>query len=201
MRDPFLVQAGHGLVEKEGGGLQGKGDGDLEKPPFTMADFRNPFPVPRVETNPLEALSRQTPQFPVPGDGSEEPHALSQASQVGKHDVLQNRELRDEGRDLKGARHSEAGPLGGTHLADVAALETDGPAVRGEVAGHLPDEGGLAGSVGTDQRMDLSGDEIERDGVIGPDGAEASGQAGDVEHDRRHVGLSRHRGAARRRTP
>ena len=56
----------------------------------------------------------------------------------------------------------------------VVAVEDDAPAVRLEHAGELGDEGGLAGAVGADHRMDLApGSTSEIEVVRGDHAAEA----------------------------
>ena len=65
-------------------------------------------------------------------------------------------------RDLKSAHQSTARSLMRRQRRDVFAFEVDAAARRGQHAGQQIDERGLAGAVGSDQRMPCAAGELER---------------------------------------
>src|ERR1044072_933845 len=73
-------------------------------------------------------------------------------------------------------------------MGDVAAGEMDGAGVGPHVAGELAHQGGLAGAVGTDQGVDFTRPNVDRDVVGGYKAAEALDQAGGGEQRLNHGG-------------
>ena len=76
----------------------------------------------------------------------------------------------------------------GREVGDVAALEAHRARVRHELAGELPDQGGLPRAVRPDDRVDLVRADRERHVVGGGDPAEGLVQS--CAGDRAHVGSS-----------
>ena len=68
--------------------------------------------------------------------------------------VLQQSAVRKDGRDLKRANHAAAGNLCRRLAGDVHAIELDAAGAGLQKLGQQVETGGLAGTVGADQRMD-----------------------------------------------
>jgi len=84
--------------------------------------------------------------------------------------------MREDGRDLEAAHQAQTGDGGGLAAGYVLALEADGAAGGDEEVGEEIEAGGLAGAVGTDQRMDRTLLHAQRHIVHGDEAAELLGQ-------------------------
>src|SRR5262249_56783675 len=100
-------------------------------------------------------------------------------------------------RDLERSRHPEPGAAGGRQLGDVAPVEDDPPSIRLELAGQLSDQRGLAGAVGTDERMGLALADAERHVVGGEERTERLAQMLDLEQEFAHLAAPGLESAAR----
>src|SRR5256885_5488018 len=75
------------------------------------------------------------------------------ALQADAH-VLQQRAMREHGRDLEGPDHATARNLRRCFPRDVLAIETDGAGGGLQELGQQIEAGGLACAIGADQGMD-----------------------------------------------
>ena len=81
--------------------------------------------------------------------------------------VLQHAHVGEGGRDLERAHHAAAGDVGRLFAGDVVAVEQDLAAGRVKKLRQQVEAGGLAGTVGADQRMDRAATHLEVDVVDG----------------------------------
>ena len=81
---------------------------------------------------------------------------------------------------------------------DIAAVQPHGAAVRREQAGHEVEQGGLAGAVRPDQRMDLAGADRQARVRHGADAAELLGDAVDLERRSRRPSRARRKAGSGR---
>ena len=88
-------------------------------------------------------------------------------------DVVGDRELGKNLRDLEGAGHAAPHPLVGSERADVMSLEPDRARGRREQAADQIEERRLAGAVRTDDRAQFAGLNGQRHVVDGDQAAEA----------------------------
>ena len=101
-------------------------------------------------------------------------------------DVLQHRQPAEQPIDLEGAGDAELDALGLRDRGDVAAVEQHAAGRRRQHAGEQIDERGLAGAVGTDQRVAGAALEPEVDVARGGERAEIFAQAAGLEQRRGH---------------
>ena len=111
---------------------------------------------------------------------------------MADEDILRDRQVGKQARLLVDDRDPKSAGLGGTVDLRRLPVEVDRPAVGLMNAGEDLDEGALPGTVLADQRVDLAGQEIERDVVKGLRGGEAFGDP--VQLDARRCGLGRRHG-------
>ena len=104
----------------------------------------------------------------------------------GESDVVQRREVEEQRGDLERAGEPERAAPPGRQGRDVPAGEDDAAGVRGDLAGELADQRGLAGAVRADDGVQLAGGTSSDDVVGGDDAAEALGQAVDLQQRLRH---------------
>jgi hypothetical protein len=101
----------------------------------------------------------------------------------GDAHVLQHREVRKDRGDLERAHHAAArddvGPLRG----DVAAVEVDRSAGRGQEAREQVEDRRLARAVGTDQRMDGVAAHAQVDAVDRHEALELLGQVASLQDE------------------
>src|SRR5262249_2246811 len=74
----------------------------------------------------------------------------------GNAHILEYREVRENRRHLEGAHDAAAGDFRRPCQSDVVATIEDLPAVRDQELRQQVEEGGLAGTVRTDERVDLT---------------------------------------------
>ena len=108
-------------------------------------------------------------------DGGMGPHM------VGGGDVLEHREVTEQGVELEGAPDAHLGHLVGLGLGDVLAAVDDVPAGGGVDAGDEVEEGGLARAVGAQEAFDLPFLDVEIQVVHDSQPAKALGQAGGLQ--------------------
>ena len=92
-------------------------------------------------------------------------------------DVLEHRQVREDGRDLERAHEPEPGDVGRLQARDVAALVDDRALGRRQELGQEVEAGGLAGAVRADERMDRAAPDLEIDTVDRGEALELLGQA------------------------
>src|SRR6478735_9743240 len=152
--DVLDPHAGGRLVEQEQLGVEGEGDGELEGALLAVGErgrrgtgaVGEPDLVEQVHGAVAEGghpLDRAPPLLAHPGRAGE-----------GELEVLAQRHLLEEARDLEGAGDAERGDLLRGLAGDVLAVEEDGAGRRGEEAGEQVEQGRLAGAVGPDERVD-----------------------------------------------
>jgi hypothetical protein len=114
----------------------------------------------------------------------------------GDPDIVVDREGVEHALDLQGAGEPEPADAVRLHAGDVTAEEGDASGVRGEQAGDQIEERGLAGAVGTDDGVELTGGELEIDAVDGAQATERLAQAGGAQDGFRQGSPSLTRAAA-----
>ena len=112
------------------------------------------------------------------------------AQPVADDQVVEHRRAVEQGRGLERARHAEPGDLVRAQAGHVLPLEQDLARTRRVRAGDQVEEGGLAGAIGADDRVDMAG--FERHGHVVHRGqpAEFLGEVADLKHSRLRGGWS-----------
>src|SRR6267143_1831259 len=104
--------------------------------------------------------------------------AVSAGSRLNRErDILERREAGIDAGDLERARQALARALRRRKRGDVLAREADAAGVGAQVSRELADEGGLAGAVGSDERVRLALGDMEIDAVARAQRAEALAKA------------------------
>ena len=98
-----------------------------------------------------------------------------------ERDIVARREVRQQTGDLERTRQAEPATLIGRQPGDVAAGEMNGAGIRHQLPGQLADQRGLAGAVGTDDGMQFTGSDVERQIVGCLDAAETADQVFNAE--------------------
>ena len=97
--------------------------------------------------------------------------------------VLEHRQMRKRGGDLKRAHHAHARNRSGRRAGDLAAVEEDLTGRRGEEMREQVEAGCLPGTVGTDQRVDRPPPNFEIDAVDGDETLELLGEPARLQND------------------
>src|SRR5258705_2370167 len=85
-----------------------------------------------------------------------------------QRDVVDRGEVEQQRSDLKRARQPERTAAIRRHAGDVRTRKANGAGMRQQLPGQLADQGGLAGAVRSDDRVQFSARNIQRD-VVGCD--------------------------------
>src|SRR5438132_1211774 len=115
-----------------------------------------------------------------------EAEAVALGGLNGERNVSLGGEVVEDARDLERSRQPEPRAASGRQLGDVAPVEHDPARIRPELAGQLPDQGGLTGAVRTDERMGFALTDAERNVVGGDERAERLAQVLDLEQELAH---------------
>src|SRR6267378_2307037 len=99
--------------------------------------------------------------------------SLRASRQKRERDILECREPGIDAGDLERARQAFTRALRRRKRGDVLAREADAAGVGAQVSRELADEGGLAGAVGSDDRVRLALGDMEIDSVARAQRAEA----------------------------
>ena len=104
----------------------------------------------------------------------------------GKRDIVERGEFGKQRGDLERAGKPDLAAPIDRQRRDVMSVEADAAAVGRDLAGQLPDQRGLAGAIGSDERVQFAARQRERYRVGGHHAAEALGQGIDFEQDLSH---------------
>ena len=198
--------AGRGLVEEQDLRLQAQRDRELDQALAAVGQL--PDAVPRVlrELQGLQQVHRLVDHVPPQAGGPK--HGRGGADALGDRevDVVQHREPAEQPIDLEGARDAELDPFGLGDARDVTSLEQHRARRGRDQAGQEIDERGLAGAVGTDQRVARAGLQAKVDVARGGERAEDATEAAGLEQGRAHrsaatAGRRRHRLSTTPRMP
>ena len=189
-------EAGQRLVEQQELGARRERQGDLEQALVAVGQVR-----------------RDGPGLVGEADGGEEPQRLvvqvGEAPAVGEHreaaamlrlrrdpHVLEHRERVEDADDLERARDAQRDDPVGEERGDGRAADPCLATVGGQEPRQEVEEGRLAGAVRADDRAQLAAAHLEGRAVHRGEGAEAPGEAADLEqglHGRRRAGRRRGR--------
>src|SRR6202020_934733 len=98
-------------------------------------------------------------------------------------DGFQRSQISIELVDLEGARQPAQYPRMHGQIGDVVALQQDAPGIGFQHPGQQIDDGGLAGAVGTDQRVAGTGFDPQRQVARDPEAAEMLFQPSGFQYD------------------
>ena len=153
------VQARGGLVQEQQAGGRGQGPGDFQQPFQAQGQDRRGLPGPVGQPHELQGLHGLGADvlFLGPGPGKlqgpgQEPGAAQAVA--AHHDVFQDRHVVEELHQLEGAGDPPPGDAVGRASLDFLALKDDAALLGGQKAAHQVEQGGLAGAVGADDRLD-----------------------------------------------
>ena len=181
------VEAGGRLVEEQQVRVGRQGAGQLDgraagRRRGSGRPARPGWPTPTTSSASRARRAMATLLAPGRGQVEQAGHEPGAAPHVGAdHDVLQRGHAGEEPEVLEGAGHAAGGHLVRRPAVERHALEPHLARVGDGHAGEQVEEGRLAGAVGTDDRLDAPGPDVEAHLPDGLDPAEALGDATDLE--------------------
>ena len=180
------AEPGHRLVEQQQLRFGRERDREFEFALLAMAEFGHRYVGALLRARPgrappallragcsLRALPQKWKECPSWACAASA--TLSAAVKSGSSEVIWNE------RASPSRLRRQAGNAG-----DVAAAEMDGAGIRHQLSGELADQRGLAGAVGADDGVQLSGRDIERQVIGRDDSAEPAHQVFDAEQGISH---------------
>ena len=96
-------------------------------------------------------------------------------------DILERRETLEDAGDLERPRETEMRAIGRGTMGDVVSVENNFSRIGLEHSGQLGDERGLASAIGSDDRVDLAGQNVEIEVLGGRYAAEMLVQSFDLQ--------------------
>ena len=175
------AHAGHRLVEQQEPRPRGERHGDLELALLAVAEPVDAHSGARAEPDAFERGLRRSAQAVVAPRVIPETERVTGMRLHRERDIVERGEIAEQRSDLERARQPEVAVAIGRQCGDIAAIEADSAAVRGDLAGQQADQRGLAGAVRADDGVEFAARDVERDGVRGDDAAEALGQPFDLQ--------------------
>ena len=180
------AHAGHRLVEQQQARLAGQRHGDLELALLAVAERCRVGVRAGAEADGLEAALGGLAQLAILAHVAQEAERMAVVCLDGERHVVERAELAQHRGDLERTAEPQPHARIGRQMGDVAAGKADRAGVRGEIAGELADQGGLAGAVGPDQRVDLARPHVDGDVVGREQTAETLDQAVGGQQRLRH---------------
>src|SRR5256885_2862062 len=162
------------LVEQEDARPRGESDRDLDQALLAVRQAtRHRSRVP-LQAQLADDVDRLVDLRGPAGEARVQTRGDALPLEDGEDDRFQDGEPGEKGRDLEGAGHSSLHPLVLRERGDLVGAEVDGAGAWGKRAGEEVHQGGLAGAVGTDERVACA--LLEREGEVSYrlEGAEAS---------------------------
>ena len=181
-----VVAAGGWFVEKQEIGLGGQCAGELEPLQRAVGKGRSGTVGMLGETDESEQLAPfGRGRAVLPRDRREREkmreRVLLLMQMPPNHDVLERRHVHEDLEVLKRARQAARRQFVGRQARYVLPIEIDAAAARSIEAGDHVEQGGLAGAVWADNRVDSTARDIERQVVDGAEAAEIDAQTFDLE--------------------
>src|SRR5579862_145937 len=118
------------------------------------------------------------------------PEAMRLGRLHRKRDISLRREAGENAGNLERTREPKPRPLRGCKTGDIATCEANAAGVRGDFAGQLANQRGLAGAVWADQGMGLADADVESDVVGRYQRAERFAQPFDLQQELAHTPAS-----------
>ena len=106
---------------------------------------------------------------------------------TGQQHILDDGEVREESRDLKGSGDSSCGPLVRSEGRDIGAKERDGPARDARLSADQIEQRRLTCPVGSDDRAPFAGANRETDSIDRSQASEGATHLVQDETRGRHV--------------
>jgi hypothetical protein len=182
------VHAGDRLVEQHDARLHRQAAGELDALLQAVGQRVHGGAGQVADVDELEGLARGgavaallAPCEPQPAAQRPCPHEVMAAD----HDVLEDRERREDAEVLEAARDPDPGQLAGRQPQEVPAVERHGATARLVHARQRVEQRALAGAVGTDHREQLAAGDVEAD--AGERGHRTEAQ-GEIAHRQQGLG-------------
>ena len=184
--DLLVVEPRRRLVEQEEPGLAGQRPGELDALERAEGEAGGRMVRHALEPEERDQLARPAPDPLLLAPHGREPEGARHEVPAGPavhadHDVLQDREAREQGEVLERAADPERRDPVRRGVVDRAPLELERAPLRRVEPGQAVEDGRLAGAVGADQPHDLAGGHLEGDAVEGDDAAEPHREVADRE--------------------
>src|SRR5262245_22335747 len=173
-----MRQAGHRFVGDQQLGLSRHGARQFQLAHLDLGQVARPVPGLVGEPDQSEQLAAALVEL-----ARGEPRAGAGMHRVEQRNpqVVGDGERDERPRQLKAARHAEAGALVRRQAVHGLAVEPHRPDLVVQDAGNAVDQGALAGAVGSDQTDTLARRDREVDAVERDEAAEALAQGADLE--------------------
>src|SRR5919201_4138152 len=175
-----VVQAGHGLIQKQEAGPSCQEAGNSQRLLLSVGQPARRECVVATQAYPLQQGARRLDVHPdLPGGSHQLLHVVSLPG-LGHQHVVQDRHPGKQAQILKGTGHTQVDDAVGAAAAKVPAIEGDRAPVRLQHAGDQVEDGGLPRPIGSDQPGDVTLIDIQTQPSHRLDAAEA---LPDVVHD------------------
>src|SRR5277367_3048926 len=168
------------------------GDADLERALLGVAQHPGLQAPPRAEADAVHQPFRTLPRVAQPIDRLPESIFVSERPQRRTPQVFVHRQSRKYVGDLKAARETAPRDFERPQIVDPLAVQTHFAGARPDPPADQMKQRRFAGAVGTDDRVPLSGGDLEADAADDRRRAEALAQIDQLE-SRRHAAFSRRR--------
>src|SRR5215831_10679121 len=103
-----------------------------------------------------------------------------------KRDIVERGEIREQCRELKRARQAELAALVNWQICNVAAVESNAPAIRRDLSAQLADQCRFTGAVRANNRVQFTDWDSQRNAVGGDHSTETLGQHFDFQQSVSH---------------
>jgi len=173
------VEAGRGLVEQQQRRIGGERAGNLNQALMAVGEARDQFVGTRAEADEGERLHRALGQR---GIAALADHGVA-ATLGADLDVFERGHRAEQADVLERAAEAGGGAQMWRLVGDVGAVEYDPARSRLVETGEHVQRRGLAGAVGSDQRMHAAAPHRHVDAVDRFQAAEIFREPGDLEHD------------------
>ena len=178
----LVAHACHGLVKQQQLGLGHQHHGQLELAPLAMRQLRDLGAAALRQTCLCDGAHGRLHQRRLREHGRPKTKAVTAVRLHGQCDVLKHTELGEHRSDLVRAGQAAQGPLCGQQGSDVMSVKLDSTTVGCDFAAQLSNQGGLAGTIGADDGVQLAGCQRQRELVRGQQAAIALSQLPDLQH-------------------
>src|SRR6266850_4255262 len=176
------AHAGHRLVEEQQPGPRGERHGHFELARLAVREIAGKDVHSFLEADFFEHPARRSGERRIAARVAPEAEAVPRARLNRERDILERRKAGIDAGDLERARQAFTRALRRRKRGDVLAREADAAGVGAQVSSELADEGGLAGAVGSDERVRLALGNMEIDAVARAQRAEALEEAFYFKH-------------------
>src|SRR5580765_4085014 len=189
VEDDVALRAGHagrGLVEEQDLRLQAQRDRELDQALAAVGQLGDAVLGVVRKLQGLQQMHRLLDHVQAQAGGPKHGRGGADALGDGEVDVVQHREPAEQPIDLEGTRDAELDACGLGDARDVTTLEQHLARRGRDQAGQEIDERGLAGAVGTDQRVARAGLQSKVDVARGNERAKGATETTGLEQGHGH---------------